>query len=71
MWYCAHVVHMVPMYVWYCVQVVDVVLWACGIMYIHHVVMVLWCVYSLYGTLCRYFHWVVFHVEYRWIHCIV
>ena len=70
-WYCVHVVHMVPMYVWYCVHVINVVLWAYRIMYMHHVVMTLQRVYSLCCTLCRYMYWVVLHLRYRWMHCIV
>ena len=70
-WYCVHVVHMVFVYVWYCVHVVDVVLWACSIMYVNYVFMILWCAYLLCCTLCRYMHWVVFHIGYRWMHCIV
>ena len=70
-WYCVYVVHMVLVYVWYHMHVVDVVLWARGIMYMHHVVMVLQHVYSLSSTLYRYIHWVVFHIGYGWMHCIV
>jgi len=70
-WYYVHVVHMVLVHMWYCVHVIHVVLRACGIMYVHHVVMVLWHVYSLCGTLCRYMNWVVFHIGYRWMDCIV
>ena len=28
-------------------------------------------VYSLSSTLYRYIHWVVFHIGYGWMHCIV
>ena len=62
---------MVLVHMWYCVHVIHVVLRACGIMCVHHVVMVLWHVYSLCGTLCRYMYWMVFHIGYRWMHCIV
>ena len=70
-WYCIHVVHMVLVHVWYCVHVMHVVSRACGIMYVHHVVMVFWHVCLLCSTLCRYMHWVVFHIGYRLMHCIL
>ena len=70
-WYCVHVVHMVLVHMWYYVHVIHVVLMACRIMYVHHVVMVLWHVYLLCGTLFRYMNWVVFNIGYRCMHCIV
>ena len=39
-WYCVHVVNMVFVYMWYYVLVVHVVLWTCGTMYMHYVVVV-------------------------------
>ena len=70
-WYYVHVVHMVLVHMWCCVHVIHVVLRACGIMYVHHVVMVLRRVYSLCCTPCRYMYLVVFHIGYRWMHCVV
>ena len=64
-WYCVHVVHMVLVHVWYYVHVIHVVSRACGIMYVHHVVMIFQHVYSLCSTLCSYMYWVVLHIGYR------
>ena len=69
--YCVHVVHMVLVYVWYCVHVIHLVLWACSIMYVHHVVVVLRRVYSFCCNMCRYIYWVVLHIRYIWMHYVV
>ena len=52
MWCSVHVVHTVLVYVWYYVHVVHDVLWACGTIYVHCVVVVSSHVYSLFCTLC-------------------
>lgn len=38
-WYCVHVAHMVLVYMWYFFHVIHVMLWACGTMYVHCVIM--------------------------------
>jgi len=63
-WYCVHVVHMVLVYMWYCVHDIHAVLRACGTMYVHCVVMVLWHVYSLFFTMC-----IVLYTKCRCMYC--